>query len=232
MTKKDFNIKVEDLNTAGAFFGHRISRCHPKMKPFVLGIKGSDHINIIDLEKTKEYLIKALDYFVELTKEEETILFVGTKVAAKELVKEIANNVGQPYVNERWIGGTLTNFDIIKKRVEYLKDLEKKKETGELEKYTKKERLEIDKTIERLKLKFEGIKTLEKKPDVLFIIDLRKDDLAVREAHATGLPIIALSDTNVDPTTVDYPIPANDDAKSSVRYILDKIQEVILDNKK
>ena len=232
MTKKDFGIKVEDLNEAGVFFGHRISRCHPKMKPFIMGIKGSDHINIIDLEKTKEFLIKALEYFIELSKAGKTILFIGTKVASKELIKECAENVSQPYVNERWIGGTLTNFETIKKRVDYLKDLEKKKQSGDLQKYTKKEQLEFDKIINRLKLKFEGIKSLEKKPDVLFVIDIKKDDLAVKEAKMKGIPVIAITDTNVDPTLVDYPIPANDDAKSSVKYILDKIQQVIIENKK
>jgi len=229
---KDFGIKTEDLKDVGAFFGHRISRCHPKMKTFVLGIKGSDHINVIDLEKTKEFLIKTLEYIEELTKQGKTILFVGTKVASKNLIEEFAKNVAHPYVSERWIGGTLTNFETIKKRVDYLKDLEKKRESGDLQKYTKKEQLEFDKIIERLKLKFEGIKSLEKRPDVLFVVDIKKDALAVKEARMKEIPVIAITDTNVDPTLVDYPIPANDDAKSSVKYILDKIQQVIIDNKK
>ncbi len=136
-----------------------------------------------------------------------------------------------PYVVERWLGGTFTNFETILKRVDYFKELEKKKASGELEKYTKKERMEIDKEIALLKIKFEGIKNMAKLPEAVFVFDLRKDDTCAREAKRKGVKIIALCDTNIDPTGIDYPIPANDDAISSVKYILEKVKETILDAK-
>ncbi len=228
--KSGFGIDIEEMTKAGVYFGHRVSKCHPKMKPYVLGVKGSDHINVIDLEKTKEFFIKALDYIKGLIQEDKVILFVGTKIPTRKLIQETAKECGLPYVVERWIGGTITNFQIIRERIDYFKDLEKKKVSGELEKYTKKERLEFDREIERLNKKFGGIKEMEKLPDVLFVLDMKKDSLAVREASKKGIPIIAIADTNVDPTLVEYSIPANDDAISSVRYILDKVKKVILDN--
>ncbi|MCX6737853.1 MAG: 30S ribosomal protein S2 [Candidatus Parcubacteria bacterium] len=201
------------------------------MKPYILGVKGSDHINIMDLEQTKLFLIKALDFVAELTKEGKTILLVGTKIPIKKLVRETAEACDLPYVVQRWIGGALTNFKIIRKRIDHFKDLEKKKESGELEKYTKKERLEFDKEINKLSVKFGGIKDMEKLPDALIVLDMCKDELAIKEAKMKEIKIIAIADTNVDPTKVDYPIPANDDAITSVKYILEKFKSVILENK-
>ncbi|MEA3344615.1 MAG: 30S ribosomal protein S2, partial [Patescibacteria group bacterium] len=136
-----------------------------------------------------------------------------------------------PYVNQRWLGGTITNFEIIKKRIEYFKELERKKKDRELEKYTKKERSELDKELRDLETKFGGIKELEKAPDAIFVLDIKKDVLAIREARKKGIKIIAIADTNVDPTLVDYPIPANDDAILSVKYILEKVRDTILKTK-
>ena len=133
-----------------------------------------------------------------------------------------------PYVVNRWLGGTFTNFATIKKRIEYFKDLEKKKIEGELEKYTKKEKAKFDQELENLRIKFEGIKNMEKLPDAIFILDMKKDALVVREAKRRGVKVIGVSDTNVDPTLADYPIPANDDAISSVKYILGKVKEVVV----
>ena len=229
--KKDFGINIEEMAKVGVNFGHRISKCHPKMKPFVIGVKGSDHINMIDLEKTKEYFIKTLEFLGEFIKQDKTILFVGTKLPVRKLVEETARECKMPYVINRWLGGTLTNFSIMKKRLEYFKELEEKKETGELKKYTKKERLEFDRELERLDLKFGGIKYIDKLPDCLFIIDMRKNELAIKEAKAKGIPVLAIADTEVDPEKVDYFIPANDDAITSVKYILQKVKEVILKNK-
>jgi len=224
-TGEDFSIKVEEMAEAGLHFGHRTSRVHPRMKPYIFGVRNTIHI--IDLEKTLEKLKEALRFIRDLISENKTILLVGTKIQIKDLVKEIAKECNLPYVTERWLGGTFTNFKTIKKRVEYFKELEEKKQKGELAKYTKKERAEIDKELKDLEMKFGGIKNLDKLPDAVFIVDMKKNALAVKEAQKKGIKIIAIADTNVDPSLADYPIPANDDAISSVKYILERVREVI-----
>ena len=225
-TKKvDFKLDTEEMAQAGVHFGHRTSRVHPKMMPYLYGVRNTVHI--IDLEKTKEKFEEALKFIQELISENKILLLVGTKIQVKDLVKEIAKDCSLPYVNERWLGGTFTNFEIIKKRIEYFKDLEKKKAAGELEKYTKKERAKIDQELRDLEIKFGGIKNLEKLPDAILVLDMKKDEAAVKEARMKGIKVIGISDTNVDPTLADYPIPANDDAISSVKYILEKVKEVI-----
>ncbi len=226
----DFNINTDEMMGAGLHFGHRISRLHPKMKPYILGIKNTIHI--IDLEKTAKKFTQALKFIEKLISEEKTLLLVGTKIQFKNLTKEIAEDCEIPYINERWLGGTFTNFGTILKRIEYYRDLEEKKKAGELEKYTKKERLEIDKELQRLKIKFGGIKNMKKLPDTVFVLDARKDALSAKESRKKGIQIIGIIDTNVDPTSVDYPIPASDDSISSVKYILEKVKEVILKSKK
>lgn len=223
---KDINISAEEMATAGVNFGHKASKLHPKMKPYVSGIK--NNVNVFDLEKTQKELGKALDFISKLISEGKVLLLVGTKIQMKNLVKTTADDCGLPYVCERWLGGTITNFETISKRVEYFKDLERKRASGELEKYTKKERLNFDKEIASLKIKFEGIRNMSKLPDAVFLLDIEKDETCVREAKRKGIKIIALCDTNVDPTPVDYPIPANDDAISAVKYILEKVKETIL----
>jgi small subunit ribosomal protein S2 len=223
--KNNFNLDVEEMAKAGLHFGHRISRGHPKMTPFLYGIRNTVHI--IDLEKTKEKFAEALKFIEELISENKTLLLVGTKIQHKELVKEVAKECNLPYVNERWLGGTFTNFEVIKKRAEYFKELEKKLSGEELEKYTKKERHKMNQELQKLRIKFEGIKDLEKLPDAIFVLDMKKDALAVKEARMKGVKVIGVADTNVDPTLADYPIPANDDAISSVKYILEKVKEVI-----
>lgn len=224
-----FNIDTEEMMKAGLHFGHRISKLHPKMKPYVLGVKSTVHI--IDLDKTAERFNEALEFIKKLISEEKVLLLVGTKIQLKDLTRETAEDCELPYINERWLGGTFTNFGTILKRIEYYRELERKKKEGELEKYTKKERLEIDKELQRLKIKFEGIKNINKLPEVVLILDVRKDELAVKEARKKGIKIIGIVDTNVDPSLVDYPIPASDDSISSVKYILDKVKEVILKSK-
>jgi len=227
--KEEFGLDVEEMAKAGLHFGHRISKTHPKMLPFIFGMRNTIHI--IDLEKTKEKFIEALKFLREATLEKKVILFVGTKPQIRDLVKQTAIETQNPYVVYRWIGGTFTNFPEIKKRVDYLRELERKKEAGEFEKYTKKERMEIEEEIEKLERKFGGIKNLEKLPDIIFVCDMVKNKLAVDEAKRKGVKIVAISDTNADPSLADYPIPANDDAVSSVKYILEKIKEVILSAK-
>src|SRR3989338_4964431 len=215
---------IEEMIKAGLNFGHRTSKTHPKMRQYILGVRNTVHM--FDLAKTKEKLQEALLYIQSLRAEGKTLLLVGTKIQIKELVKETAAACSLPYVSDRWIGGAFTNFGTIAKRIEYFRGLEQKKETGELEKYTKKEQLDIAEELKNLELHFGGIKNLSKLPDAGFICDLDKNQLVLKEARNKGIPVIALVDTNIDPSLVDYVIPANDDAQSSVRYILSKIQEL------
>jgi len=226
---KDIKISVEEMTEAGVQFGHKVSKLHPRMKPFVAGIK--NNVNVIDLEKTSKEFSKALQFISTLISSKKTLLFVGTKIQIKGMAKTIAEECEMPYVSERWLGGTFTNFETIQKRVEYFKSLETKKAAGEFEKYTKKERMKLDKEIELLKVKFDGIRNMSKLPDAVLILDLKKDETSVREAKRKGIKIIGIVDTNIDPAIADYPVPANDDAISSVKYILEKVKEVILDSK-
>ncbi|MCD6178177.1 30S ribosomal protein S2 [bacterium] len=228
--KGNFSLDVQEMMEAGLHFGHRISRTHPKMRPYIFGIRGTVHI--IDLEKTVQKMQEALTFIKELVSEGKSIMIIGTKIQVRDIVREMAEECGLPYVNQRWIGGTFTNFDFIRKRIDYLKELEKKKAENAFEKYTKKERAKIDKEIRDLEEKFGGIKNLEKLPDAIFVIDMNKEKVAIKEAKKKGIKIIAIADTNADPTLADYPIPANDDAMSSVRYILDKVAQVIKKYKK
>lgn len=226
----NFKIDVDEMLSVGVHFGHRTSRLHPKMEPYLAGVKNTVHI--IDLEKTAEKLKEALKFIQEVISENKVLLLVGTKIQLKDLVKETAQECELPYVNERWLGGTLTNFGVISKRVEYLKEIEEKKASGAWEKYTKKERIKMNREFQNLKTKFEGLKTLSGVPDAIFVLDIRKDDLAVKEARMKGIKVIGICDTNTDPSLVDYPIPANDDAISSVKYILDKVKEAIKNAKR
>jgi len=229
--KNEFNINPEKMAQAGLQFGHRTSKLHPKMAPYVFGVRNTVHI--INLEKTKEQLEKALKFIQELTAEGKVLLLVGTKIQVKNLIKETGETLNLPYVAERWLGGTLTNFEVMKKRVDYLKELEQKiSDSEEMKKYTKKERMGMEKELKELKLKFGGIKNLERLPDTIFVVDLKKDEIAVKEARQKRVKVIAIADTNCDPTLADYPIPANDDAISSVKYILEKVKEVILKARK
>jgi len=223
--KKEINLDVEEMAKAGLHFGHRTSRLHPKMLPYIFGTRNTVHI--IDLEKTKEKLREALDFIQKLISEGKTLLVVGTKIQSKNLVESFAKEFDLPYVSERWLGGTFTNFSVIRKRVEYFKELERKKKEGELEKYPKKERMKIEEELRELEKKFGGIKNMESLPEAIFVLDMKKDSLAVKEAKRVGVKVIGISDTNCDPTLADYPIPANDDAISSLKYILEKVKEAI-----
>ena len=224
--KIDFGISAEEMVKAGLHFGHKSSKIHPKMEPYLYGVRNGIHI--IDLEKTKEKLGEALKFIKELISENKVLLVVGTKVQAKKLVEDFAKECGLLYVSERWLGGTFTNFGVIKKRINHFKDLEDKKTKGELEKYTKKERGKIDLELRGFERKFGGIRDMEKLPDAVFVLSIEKDNLVIKEAREKNVKVIAVSDSNTDPTVADYPIPANDDALSSTRYILDKTKEVIL----
>jgi len=226
---KNLEISTEEMAQAGVQFGHKVSRLHPKMKQYISGIKNNVHS--FDLEKTAVELQKALDFISKLIASGKSIIFVGTKPQLRGLVRLAAEECGIPYVSERWLGGTFTNFETIKKRVEYFKDLEKKKISGELEKYTKKERLNFDKELASLKTKFDGIKNMSKLPEAVFVFDLDKNETCAKEAKIKNIKIIAIADTNINPDIVDYIIPANDDAISSVSYIINKTAQTIQNSK-
>ncbi len=225
----EIKLNIEEMTKAGVNFGHTVSKLHPKMKLFVVGVKNNVHL--IDLEKSVKEFELSLKFISGLIKENKTILFVGTKIQARELVKRTAEECNMPYVVERWLGGTLTNYETIIKRIDYFLDLEDKKRSNALDKYTKKERMNFDKELESLKVKFGGIKNMRKLPDAILIMDLKKDLTAVREAKKKGIKIIGVVDTNIDPTLADYIIPANDDAISSINYVLEKVKETILNSK-
>jgi small subunit ribosomal protein S2 len=220
------NISVDDMIQAGLGYGHDKSKLNPKMKEYIA--KQKDRVYILDLEKSAEKLSEALDFVKKIKEEGKTILFVGTKVATRNLLKEVAISCNSPYVSDRWIGGTFTNFKEIRKRIAYFKDLEAKVKDIDFEKkYVKKERLQIAKEIERLTLKFSGVKNMDDLPAAVFIIDVEEDSIALAEARQAGVKVIAIADTNIDPTLINYPIPANDDAYTSVEYILYKIREAM-----
>jgi len=229
MAKGEIKISIEEMQDAGVNLGHKVSKLHPKMKPFISGIKNNTHV--FDLDKTSLELHKALNYISKLIADGKQIIFVGTKIQLRGIVKSAADECGIPYVTERWLGGTFTNFETISKRIEYFKNLERKKITGELERYTKKEQLNFDKELAILKTKFEGVKNMTKLPDAVFIFDMVKDDTCAKEAKIKKIKIIGIADSNVNPEIADYPIPANDDAISSVRYIAEKLTEAILNSK-
>jgi small subunit ribosomal protein S2 len=226
MTKTtDTKKLIESMAEAGIAYGHRTSRLHPKMKPYIESSKAGVHL--IDLTKSAEKLQEALDFLANIKKEGKQVLFVGTKVQIKSSVKQVAEECNMPYVTERWLGGTLTNFKVISRRVKYLIEKEEKKSKGEFDHYTKKERLEIDREITKLKKSFEGLKPMKGLPAAIFIFDLDANDLAAREALRQEIKSIALVDTNLNPENIDYPIPANDDALSSVSFILEEVKKVL-----
>ena len=216
---------LDEMLKAGVHFGHRASKWNAKMKEYIHTTRNKVHI--IDLEKTEEKLKKALEFINEIKEKKGMIIFVGTKIAAKDIVKETAEEVKMPYVIERWIGGTLTNFNVISKRLEHIRDLESKKEEGALKKYTKKEQHEFDTEIQKLNRHFGGIKKITKLPDALFVVDANKEKAAVKEAKMKNIPVVGLCDTNSDPTTVDDPVPVNDDAISSLKLILGLFVKVL-----
>lgn len=224
---EEFNIK--EMIKKGIHLGHHISKLHPKMEDFVLGIRSNTHI--INLKKTISYLTKTLLFIENLIKEGKIILFVSTKPPFRKLVEETAKECGFPYVTERWLGGTLTNFEVIIEGAKNYKKLLADYQKGVFDNYTKKEKAKIMRELEKKRAKFEGIKDLEKLPDAIFVIDPKKESVAISEAKRVGVKIIAIVDTNCDPTLIDYPIPANDDSLSSVEYIIDKVKKVILKQK-
>jgi len=222
------DIKLEKLLEAGVHFGHQVHRWNPKMRLFIYGQKGGVHI--FDLTKTIKYLQEALEFVKKLAQENKTLLFVGTKKQAQEIIQKEATKAGCPYVNYRWLGGLLTNFTTIKKQINKMDELaEGNKDLKE--NLTKKERRILAKKLEKLKENFKGLSHLQELPDAVFIADVNKDYLAVKEAQRLGIPIIAICDTNSDPTGISYIIPANDDAIRSLQLIISLIADTFIKNK-
>ncbi len=212
---------IENLFKAGAHFAYSKSRRHPSSKPFIFGVKNK--VEIFDLEKTEVELQKAKDFVKTFGETGAQILFVGGKSEAKEAIKNVAQSLNMPYVAGRWIGGSLTNFSEIRKRVIKLETLTSQKEKGELAKYTKKERLLIDRDIARLQMSFSGLVTMKELPKLMFVVDSKKEHIAVAEAKKNGVKIISLSGSDCDLGEVDYAIPGNDVSMHSIAYVVSEI---------
>ncbi len=222
-------VSIRDMFKSGVHFGHHKSRKNPKMNEYIFATK--NNIDIIDLEKTQIMLKEAMKFIAETVAKNEDILFIGTKKQAKKIIQEVAEKCGMPYVNERWLGGTFTNFSMISTRTRYLREGTKKMEQGEYAKYTKFEQVKKAEELERLERRMGGIKEMRKFPGAIFATSVNEDNLAIQEAHQKNIPIIAFVDTNVNPKNIDYPIPANEDAISSLKLMLSYISKAVLDGK-
>jgi len=220
---------ITEMFAAGAHFGYSRSRRHPSAKAFIFGTKNG--IEIMDLEKTSVELEKAKDFVKTLAKGGKQILFVGTKSESKKVVEDGATAIDMPFVAERWVGGVLTNFSEIKKRVALLEDLRAKKEKGELSMYTKKERSLIDKDIERLERNFAGIVSMKATPAAMFVIDPRKESIAIKEAQYLGIPIVALASSDCNLKELDFAIPGNDSSVASVTFFVSQIVQAFKDGR-
>ena len=219
--KKINNERIDEMFKVGAHFGYSKTRRHASTAPYIFGIKNK--VEIVDLEKTDDLLTKALTVIATLAHEGKQVLFVGGKNEARLALKIAAESVGQPFVDGRWIGGTLTNFPEIKKRLMKLDDLTKQKERGELTKYTKKERLMIDREIANLERFFSGISAMKDLPKAMVVVDPKKEIIAVTEAQRMNIPVIALAGTDCDVTLINYPIVANDASVSSITFFVNEI---------
>src|ERR671925_43945 len=220
---------MKELLEAGVHFGHQVRRWNPKMKEYIFGERNG--IYIIDLQKTQRMFREAIAFVTNLIAEEKgkTVLFVGTKRQAQDAIREEAEKCGQYFVNQRWLGGLLTNFQTVQKSIKRLKDLESMQTDGRYEKMTKKERIKLDRERESLNKNLSGIKSMSRLPDAVFIIDVKKEEIAVAEANRLGIPIVAVVDTNCSPEGIDYVIPGNDDALRAVRLFASRIADAIVE---
>ena len=223
------NVTMKELLEAGVHFGHQVRRWNPKMKEYIFGERNG--IYIIDLQKTQKLFRDALNYVTETVTERPNmkILFVGTKRQAQDAIREEAERCGQYYINNRWLGGLMTNFQTVQQSVKKLKDIEAMREDGRYDMLTKKERLGLDRQLEGLMKNLAGIKEMTRLPDMLFIIDVRKEEIAVAEANRLNIPVVAVVDTNCSPDGVDHVIPGNDDALRAIRLFASRIADAILE---
>ena len=220
-------VSMKSLLEAGVHFGHQTQRWDPRMRQFIFTERNGIHI--IDLQQTVQYLQRAFDYVRDVVAGGQTLLFVGTKRQAQDSIESEARRCSMPYVNNRWLGGTLTNFATIQSRIDHLVRLEDAKARGEYDRLPKKEVLKIDKEIERLNRHFGGIKEMTQLPGAIFIVDTTAERIAVAEARRVGIPIVAMVDTNGNPDEIEYPIPSNDDAIRAVRLVTSRIADAVLE---
>jgi len=223
------SLTMKELLEAGVHFGHQTKRWNPKMAKYIFGERSG--IYIIDLQKTLKKFRDAYGFMRDLASQGGSVLFVGTKKQAQEAVLEEAGRCGMFYVNHRWLGGTLTNFTTIRKSIARLKKLDEMKENGEYERLPKKEVLGLEREREKLEKALVGIKSMDRLPSAVFIIDPKKEDIAVEEARRLAIPIVAIVDTNCDPSVIDYPIPGNDDAIRAVRLITARMADAIVEGR-
>jgi small subunit ribosomal protein S2 len=221
------SISMKSLLEAGVHFGHQTRRWNPKMKPYIFGSRNGIHI--IDLQKTVNLFQKAYEFVVQTVEDGYPVLFVGTKKQAHEAIVEESERCGMFHVVNRWLGGTLTNFQTIRKSIRRLKELETMKEDGSINRYTKKEALKLEKELFKLEKNLGGIKDMDKLPGAVFIVDAKKENIAVKEVKKLGIPLIAIADTNCDPDDIDYIIPGNDDAIRAIRLICAKIADACIE---
>ncbi|MEX2436867.1 MAG: 30S ribosomal protein S2 [Candidatus Paceibacterota bacterium] len=228
--KTETAVEINDLNTklatemveAGVLYGHKKSKVDPRMRRYIAANR--HEIDLLDVKAVEVSLNKSIKFLEGiLGKEDGLVLFIGTTSPATEKIKEISETFQQPYVTTRWLGGTLTNYKIIKKRINHYLDLQKKEESGELDKYTKKERVQFSKEINKMSIIFEGLVRLTKLPDALFVINPKEHSTAIREARNKKIPVVSIIDTNDNPDEIDYPIIANDHSVSSIGWVIDKI---------
>ena len=220
------NNIFKEMLEAGVIYGHKKSKTHPKMRPYIFSTRNS--IELFDLKAILSALDKAKDFLKEKISQGAVVFMVATQPAAQRIIKDFAQKYNFPYMDERWLGGILTNFKVINQRVAYYLGLKTKKEQGELDKYTKKERVKIDKEIAKMEKAFSGLIRLNKLPDILFVIDTGEHQTAVREAKIIRIPVIAIMSTDCDPTAVDYPIPANDHSKTSIEWIMKYLEPALV----
>jgi len=222
---------MKELLEAGVHFGHQVRRWNPKMKEYIFGERNG--IYIIDLQKTQKLFRDALNHVTESLTERpnQKVLFVGTKRQAQDAIKEEAERCGQFYINNRWLGGLLTNYETVKKSINKLKEIETMREDGRFEMLTKKERLGLDREYEKLMKNLAGIKEMNGMPDMMFIIDVRKEDIAIKEANRLNIPIVAVVDTNCSPEGIDHVIPGNDDALRAIRLFASRIADAIIEGR-
>jgi len=222
-------VSMKALLESGVHFGHRTNKWNPKMRQYIFTERNGIHI--IDLQQTVTLLEEAYNLVRDAVSQGGTILFVGTKRQAQDTVRDEAERCGMPYVNERWLGGTITNWITIQQRIFELENLERMRDSGQFDQLTKKEGLLMDREIERLDKRLHGIRTMRRIPDILFVVDVMREDTAVHEANLKNIPVIALVDTNCDPKNVDYLIPSNDDAIRSISLLVGKIADAVIEGK-
>ena len=223
------NVKMQQLLETGVHFGHRTNKWNPKMDEFIFGARNGIHI--IDLRQTLQNINDYYDMIVDMSQRKKTILFVGTKRQAQEIVAEEATRCGMPYVNSRWLGGTMTNWRTIQSRINTLKKLENQRDAGEFDKMTKREQLLIERKIEKLEQRLGGLRNLNKLPDLLVVVDTEREDTAIKEANTLNIPVLGIVDTNADPDVIDYIVPANDDAMRSIRLMVATIADAIIEGR-